>query len=63
MRIDSDTGKRERAVMRWALNPSWNQDATIGYSTTHASLETVLRFARRSRKFSSANAAWFPQIF
>jgi putative SOS response-associated peptidase YedK len=63
MRLNSDTGKRERAGMRWALNPFWNQDAKIGYSTTNASLQTVSRLARCSGKLSSAAAAWFPQIF
>jgi putative SOS response-associated peptidase YedK len=41
IRLDSETGERELAIMRWGLIPFWAKDAKIAYSTINAKAETV----------------------
>ena len=41
VRLDSETGKRELAIMRWGLIPFFAKDAKIAYSTINARAETV----------------------
>jgi len=41
VRLNSDTGKREFALMRWGLVPYWANDAKIGYTTINARAEEV----------------------
>lgn len=41
VRLDSETGKRKLALMRWGLIPYWAKDAKIGFSTINARAETV----------------------
>jgi putative SOS response-associated peptidase YedK len=41
VRLNSDTGKREFAPMRWGLVPYWAKDAKIGYTTINARAEEV----------------------
>lgn len=41
VRLNSDTGKREIALMRWGLVPYWAKDAKIGYTTINARAEEV----------------------
>ena len=39
VRLNSDSGKREFAPMRWGLVPFWARDAKVGYSTINARAE------------------------
>jgi len=41
VRLDSETGERELAIMRWGLIPFFAKDAKIAYSTINARAETV----------------------
>ncbi len=41
VRLDSGTGQREVAIMRWGLVPSWAKDANVGFSTINAKAETI----------------------
>lgn len=41
VRLNSDTGKREIALMRWGLVPYWAKDAKSGYTTINARAEEV----------------------
>ena len=41
VRLVSDGGQREFALLRWGLVPYWARDAKIGYSTINAKSETV----------------------
>jgi hypothetical protein len=41
VRLDSETGKRKLALMRWGLIPYWAKDAKIGLSAINATAETV----------------------
>ncbi|MGH6960565.1 MAG: SOS response-associated peptidase, partial [Dongiaceae bacterium] len=40
VRLDRD-GRRELALLRWGLIPSWARDPAIGYRTINAKAETV----------------------
>ena len=55
VRLVSDGGQREFALLRWGLVPYWARDAKIGYSTINARAEEVqskpaFRDALRSRR-------------
>jgi len=41
VRLDSETGRRELAILRWGLIPFWSKDAKIAYSTINAKAETI----------------------
>jgi putative SOS response-associated peptidase YedK len=41
VRLNSETGKREFALMRWGFVPYWAKDAKVGYSTINARSEEV----------------------
>jgi putative SOS response-associated peptidase YedK len=41
VRLDSETGQRELAILRWGLIPFWSKDAKIAYSTINAKAETI----------------------
>lgn len=41
VRLDSESGSRELAIMRWGLVPFWSKDAKIAYSTINAKAETI----------------------
>jgi putative SOS response-associated peptidase YedK len=41
VRLNSDAGNREFALMRWGLVPAWAKGAKIGYSTINARAEDV----------------------
>ena len=36
VRLDSETGERELAVMRWGLVPFWAKDAKMAFNTINA---------------------------
>jgi hypothetical protein len=64
MRLDSDTGKRERAVMRWALNPFWNgrcEDRVLNNPRESADRVAIRPAFRGS--FQAPPLPRFPQIF
>src|SRR5215469_10910296 len=42
VRLGEDSGKRELAILRWGLVPSWSKDVKIAYSTINAKAETVV---------------------
>ena len=39
VRLNRDTGRREAALLRWGLVPSWSRDSKIAYSTINARAE------------------------
>jgi putative SOS response-associated peptidase YedK len=39
VRLSRDSGKREFALLRWGLVPSWARDAKVGYTTINARAE------------------------
>jgi putative SOS response-associated peptidase YedK len=41
VRLDSETGERELAVMRWGLVPFWAKDAKMAFNTINAKAETI----------------------
>ncbi|HMG86441.1 MAG TPA: SOS response-associated peptidase [Terracidiphilus sp.] len=41
VRLNTDSGKPEFALMRWGLVPYWAKDSKIGYSTINARAEEV----------------------
>jgi putative SOS response-associated peptidase YedK len=41
VRLSSDGGRREAALLRWGLVPSWAKDARIGLNTVNARAEEV----------------------
>ena len=45
VRLNTETGKREFALMRWGLVPYWAKDAKVGYSTINARAEEVAQTA------------------
>ena len=63
VRLESETGERELAVMRWGLVPFWSKDSKIAFSTINAKAETVtaspaFREAMKSRR-CLVPASWF----
>lgn len=63
VRLGSETGERQLAVMRWGLIPFWSKDSKIAYSTINAKAETVttspvFREAMKSRR-CLVPASWF----
>jgi putative SOS response-associated peptidase YedK len=41
VRLDSETGERELAIMRWGLVPFWAKDAKMAFNTINAKAETI----------------------
>src|SRR5271168_4243011 len=60
-------GKREAAMLRWGLIPSWAKDAKIAYKTINARGETVatapsFRAAWKARRFGQWLTAAEPPV-
>ena len=51
VRLDSDTGERQLAIMRWGLVPSWSKDGKATFNTINARAESVTTSATYREAF------------